>query len=253
MRLMVCSKSTRKFAEEWKWDRIYHVHEHPTEKVLEWRNTEVNVIAIGGGSVIDTAKIISMTPIIAIPTTLSGACRTTHAVVWGENRKIDIQTPKPITLFYPEYLKGIPDDIWLDTTVDCVCHAIESKISKKKTQVSEFLASIAIEILKRKNLKNSDYLNASVLAGDAMEITGTNVIHALSYPITLRYGVPHGRALAYFLPKISEYYGIVDSIETTIVNLEIDLEMVVDDALTYPKIYGTEKPINKKILMRLLK
>ena len=251
--LMVHSKSTERFIDDWVYDRKMLVFGKPDKHIVDLKNIEDVVIAIGGGSVIDTAKIICRNSVIAVPTTFSGASRTKHAVYWDQGKKINIDTEKPITIFKPEYLKTLPKEIHNYSLCDCLCHAIEASISKKATQLSDYYAKTAMKLLKKNNLVDS--LNASFLAGDVIEITGTNVIHALSYPITSLYGIPHGKALTFLLPRVAKYlYGkeieekLVDHIE-----LDMDIEEVVDEALTYPKIYGSRKPISKKILMELLK
>ena len=80
MRLVVHSKSTEKYIGDWEYDKKLLVTHHPTEETVEKAGTETAVIAIGGGSTIDAARILSLNPIIAIPTTLAGASRTSHAV-----------------------------------------------------------------------------------------------------------------------------------------------------------------------------
>ena len=103
-------------------------------------------------------------------------------------------------------------------------------------------------------IQKRDYLNASLLAGDAIEITGTNVVHALSYPVTSMYDIPHRKALSSFLFKIAPYYSLEFPFDFEVnKTLNVNLELVVKEALTYPKIFTTIKPINKEILMRLLK
>jgi len=252
MRLIIHSKHTQKYIKDFLYDKALIIKHSPNHLIKKEENTKTEVIAIGGGSIIDTAKILSKNPIIAIPTTLAGACRTTHAVYWSGNRKCNTFNPKPITISKPEYMKSLPKEFLEYSRIDAVCHGIESLISKNATIISKFIAEEGLNLLDRKNL--TDLLNGSFLTGDAMEITQTNVIHALSYPITFYYKVPHGKALAYLLPKILPYYELDNLMKKRInVKLNINVEKVIDEALTYPKIFQTKKKINKKILMRLLK
>lgn len=254
MRLMVYSRSTEKYINDWKYNESILVTQHPTGKTLEMKDSENNIITIGGGSVIDTAKIISKNPIIAIPTTLAGASRTSHAVCWHRNKKINIETEKPITIVKPEYFKTLPNELLRYTKADCLCHAVESIVSRKRNEKSFFLANLAVDLMEQ-----GDWLNASLLAGDAMEITSTNVIHALSYPLTSFYGIPHGKALTYLLPKVLDYLfpenDLLWLIEENFaqVKVDVDMEVVIEEALKYPKIHESKKEINKQILRRLLK
>ena len=254
MRLMIHSKSTERYVEKWDYDKVAMVLNHPTKEVLKKANTESKVIAIGGGSVIDTAKILSRNPVIAIPTTFAGASRTSHAVYWHEKKKFNIDTYRPVTIMKPEYLETLPDEFYQYSRTDCICHAIESLISKKSTEESYLYGSVAIELIKKGSLE--DDLAASLLAADAIEITGTNLLHALSYPLTAIYKVPHGKALLFLLPKILPY--VEDILEfdvpvQKIIDLDVDMKLIVDESLKYPKIFETRKPINREVLTKLLK
>lgn len=253
MRLMIHSKSTEQYIGEWEHDKTLCVLHHPTKETLKKTNTENQVIAIGGGSVIDTAKIISRNPIIAIPTTFAGASRTSHAVYWHKEKKFNFDTKRPITVLKPEYLETLPKDFYQYSKADCTCHAIESLISKKATEESVFYASTALELIRKRS--QGDVLRGSLLAADAFEITGTNLLHALSYPLTAIYGIPHGEALLFLLPRVLPY--VEDILETSIsidgkVDLNIDMARVIDEALEYPKIFEMRKPINREILEGLL-
>lgn len=253
MRLMVHSKSTERYIENWNYDKKVMVLHHPTKEVLKRADSENQVIAIGGGSVIDTAKIISRNPIIAIPTTFAGASRTSHAVYWHERKKFNFDTCRPVTILKPEYLETLPEDIYQYSKTDCICHALESLISKKVTEESKFYASTALELINKG--KREDVLIASLLAADAFEITGTNILHALSYPLTAIYEIPHGKALLFLLPKILPYVEEMLDIKITIeknVKIEVDMEKIIDEALKYSKIFETRKQINKEILKNLL-
>jgi len=248
--LLVCSRSTEQYASDWDYDRKMLVVGPPTLDTLYLEKAS-EVIAIGGGSVIDTAKIISKSPVIAIPTTYSGASRTSHAVWWDLGRKWDVHTEKPITVVKPKYLEvPLEQPMWVlwYSSADCVCHIIESLNSKRANNQSKFYASKASELIKRE-----DWLNASLLAGDAIEITGTNVIHALSYALTGLYKVPHAKALAFLLPRFASFFSI-EGINTNFnVKLDFDTEKVVDEALTYPRIFDCTRLVTRDVLLELLR
>ena len=149
MRLLVHSKSTERYIKDWNYDDVLMVSHHPTKDILKKANSQTQVIAIGGGSVIDTAKIISRNRVIAIPTTFAGASRTSHAVYWHDKQKFNFDTKKPITILKPEYLKTLPEDFYQYSKADCTCHAIESLISKKSTEESRFYALTALEQIQK--------------------------------------------------------------------------------------------------------
>lgn len=253
MRLIVHSKSTKRYIGEWSHDEALMVAHHPTVDILEMVDSEDQVIAIGGGSVIDTAKIISRNPVIAVPTTFAGASRTSHAVYWDGSKKLNLDTCLPVTVLKPDYLDTLPEEVYRYSKTDCICHALESLISRKATAESRFYASIALELINKDG--HGDVLTASLLAADAFEITGTNVLHALSYPLTAIYGVPHGKALLYLLPRLLPYLGGFLAAGVPIegyVQVEADMARVIDEALKYPKIHESWKPIDREILAALL-
>ena len=194
--LLVTSESNLKTAKKLFKNCAIHVIRKPPSEVPDHFNGKV--IGFGGGSVIDTAKLIANpNPCYAIPTTASGAAVTSHAVIWRKD-KVDIRTPVPIL-----------DSIWQNITVnlnkksldrtkvDCFCHIIESTHSKKSNEGSRFNCHQA-EAYFMQYLMNGDMrflIEAGNWAGRAIEITGTNFIHAISYVLTLDYGYCHGDAL----------------------------------------------------------
>lgn len=187
-------------------------------------------VAFGGGSVIDFTKLFrcsrdhSMVDgrlfpkegtfrkgsvFVAIPTTAgTGSEATSFAVYYMNGIKYSLSDPSLLpdyaildsafTACSPRYLKAC-------SGMDAFCQALESYWSIRSTMVSEEYALEAIRIC-RKNLVqfvNSDseeaalkMLNASNLAGKAINLTTTTAVHALSYKMTSRYGIPHGHAVA---------------------------------------------------------
>lgn len=146
------------------------------------------VLAIGGGTTIDKAKIYCKKynkRCIAIPTTASGATATSHAVIWGKTKE-DFKTDIPFTIMWENYPKKLPKKVLEDTFYDCVGHIYESLKSMKATKESRKYAESALFALRV----------AGHLAGKAIEITGTNIIHKMSYPLTLG-GWSHGEAVGF--------------------------------------------------------
>lgn len=131
------------------------------------------VIAIGGGYVIDQAKIYAKRNkkfCIAIPTTGAGASSTSHAVKWGK-KKINVKTNKPLTIL--PFMK--------------------IKLSKKVRRASTF--DILGHIVDYLNVcSDNELIELGVYAGKLIEKHPTNLTHPASYPLTLK-GIPHGEAV----------------------------------------------------------
>ena len=167
------------------------------------------VLAIGGGAIIDQAKILayeSGRPCYAIPTTASGAACTSWAVVWHKNHRESVPTGKPILLEIYRCMKiKLPSDVLEATLYDCKAHIQDSLCSIKANEESRAYCQIATQYLKRHACFNhiADLIDAGNFAGRAIEITGTNYLHAISYVLTLDYEIPHGQALkiAMTMPK----------------------------------------------------
>ncbi len=186
--------------------------------------TPATVVAIGGGRIMDAAKLIihwsqwQRPYFIAVPTTAgSGSEATPFAVVYKKGEKFSIQDP---TL--------LPDFVLLETChlgllskkqraisgIDALAQAIESLWNKNADPISKTYASQALRIMLPQQvsfvnepdaLKDKNQLWASYLAGRAISITRTTGCHALSYYLTSRHDIPHGQAVALFLPLFFHY------------------------------------------------
>lgn len=139
------------------------------------------VFAIGGGATIDEAKIYAKRNkkvCVAIPTTGAGATETTHAVKWTKNRKINIQTSKPITVLPPFEIK-LDRITRRNTSFDILGHVIDYLLVCSDNEVIEL----------------------GILAGRLIEKHPTNCTHPLSYPLTIKHKKPHGEAVGLMLDK----------------------------------------------------
>ncbi len=194
--------------------------EEVKKALLKITNNFDIIIAIGGGSVLDFAKAFRYYnkikhKLIAIPTTAgSGAETTQFAVLYVNGVKTSIDNK----LILPDYavldyilLKNSPKYLKACTALDCLCHAIESFWSVKSTPQSRNYAENAINLCRGNiiNYVNSNdekamenMLNASHLAGKAINISRTTASHAISYTLTSKYLIPHGHAAALTLPKL---------------------------------------------------
>ena len=252
--LLVCSESTKNLLSGFKRKRI--VTSAPDKSILDEVSTEKNVVAIGGGAVIDTAKILSKNPIICYPTTAAGSSATSWSVYWDGSNKHSVKRMKPtqIGISYV-FAESLPNNVVKDTTYDVVSHCLDSIHSKNKTKKSLWHCESALKILRDKEFhKNYNLIRAGHIAGYAIEITGTNLLHSLSYPLTGHYGISHGTALGYFLPKISEFmnYDVSDIVGDIEIDLDIDIDFVIDEALKYNKIYESDIFISKEVLLEVL-
>jgi alcohol dehydrogenase len=222
------------------------VEPNPTkENVLRaldiFSNNECDVIiAFGGGSVIDAAKVVALIskvggqiedhffpnlveketyPVIAIPTTCgTGSEVTKYSIITDKDTGLkkaivgDTLIPK-VALLDVNTLKYIPKEILSNTSADVFCHAIEAFVNVGHTPFSDLYAQEAIKfafenvIDAYKGIEHGKecMLYASCLAGMAINFSGSTAVHALGYYLTSKHGIPHGLASAVFLVPVLEY------------------------------------------------
>ena len=192
------------------------------------------VVAIGGGSAIDSAKSIREfasrattkdIALIAIPTTSGTGSEVTSFAVITDNEK-NIKYPLVSESMLPTeaildatLVKSVPASVTADTGMDVLTHAIEAYVSINNNEFSAALAEKAIEIcgtfLLRSYLDNTDSHArkkmhvASCLAGLAFNSASLGLNHGIAHAIGARFHIPHGRANAIVLPhKIEINSGI---------------------------------------------
>lgn len=201
----------------------------------------VVVVALGGGSVIDSAKVFAAArgdfsavdaylkkragaetikpwPLIAVPTTAgTGSEVTCWGTVWDNAGGVKFSLAHPglypeFSIVDPDLMTGKPRDLTIQTGLDALSHSLESLWNRSANPVSMAHAITAARgvlstlPLLANDLRNADLrermARASTLAGFAFSNTKTAIAHSLSYPITLRHGVPHGIACSFSLPMI---------------------------------------------------
>ena len=179
------------------------------------------IIAIGGGSVIDFAKVYkyntNSSKLIAIPTTCgTGSEATQFAVYYEDGKKYSLDDNSVLpnyAIIDCQFMENNPKYLKACTALDAYCQAIESYWAVKSTPISREYARQAIEICKDNivnyvNTNDSIYAEkmaqASNLAGKAINISRTTAAHVMSYAITSKYGIPHGHAVALTISKLYE-------------------------------------------------
>lgn len=179
-----------------------------------------HIISEGGGSTIDVGKWLAHKYELkhtAIPTTAgTGSEVTRYAVLTTGGRKKTYEVKKPDSyVLDPRLVTSLPILPTVSSGLDTLSQALESLWSKNATPDSKSYSCVALQLTLTnlpkcvRNLENEEYrmnmLIAANMAGRAIEITKTNVCHAISYPLTDIYKIPHGIACAmslrYFTKK----------------------------------------------------
>jgi phosphonate metabolism-associated iron-containing alcohol dehydrogenase len=199
------------------------------------------IVALGGGSVIDSAKVFAAArgdfaamdaylkkragaetiepwPLIAVPTTAgTGSEVTSWGTVWDNAGGVKFSLAHPglypeFSIVDPDLMIGKPRDLTIQTGLDALSHSLESLWNRSANPVSMAHAVTAARgvlatlPLLAEDLRNAELrermARAATLAGFAFSNTKTAIAHSLSYPITLRHGVPHGIACSFSLPMI---------------------------------------------------
>lgn len=180
------------------------------------------IIAVGGGSAIDTAKGIKFYsklnfPILAVPTTAgTGAEVTRFSVLYRNKDKESVSDYDIIPnfqIFDHTVLKSLPYEQKVVTSLDAFCHSVEAFWSKDATDESREYSKKALVLFNNnfaKYLKNDEstfapMLECSMLAGKAINIARTTSPHAFSYKLHKLKGFHHGHAVAVCLAYIWKY------------------------------------------------
>ena len=200
------------------------------------------IVAIGGGSSMDTAKAIGIiienpefadvrtlegvaptknkcTPIIAVPTTAGTAAEVTinYVITDAEkNRKmvcVDVHDIPVVAVVDPDMMATMPKGLTAATGMDALTHAIEGYITGGAWEMSDMFHIKAIEIIAkslRGAVDNTDEGREGMalgqyIAGMGFSNVGLGIVHSMAHPLGALYDTPHGVANAIILPTVMEY------------------------------------------------
>jgi alcohol dehydrogenase class IV len=210
-------------------------------KIYEENDCEL-ILAIGGGSIIDTAKGIALlatnggslrdyeglekipkpqAPLIAVPTTAgTGSEVTKFTVITDTERKRkmligSVNIIPKIAIVDPLLTISMSQDITMSTGMDALTHAIEAYISIKAQPITDLLAIEAIKLISkylRRAWANGEDIEArdkvmlgSLLAGLAFSNSSVALVHGMSRPLGAYFNIPHGLSNAILLPHVMEF------------------------------------------------
>ena len=200
------------------------------------------IVAIGGGSSMDTAKAIGIVienpefadvrslegvaptknkcvPIIAVATTAGTAAEVTINYVITDtetNRKmvcVDVHDIPVVAVVDPDMMSSMPKGLTAATGMDALTHAIEGYITKGAWELSDMFHLKAIEII-AKNLRGAventpegreGMALGQYVAGMGFSNVGLGIVHSMAHPLGALYDTPHGVANAIILPTVMEY------------------------------------------------
>ena len=203
------------------------------------------IVAVGGGSSIDTAKGISIVmtnpdredivslngasntvnkgmPLIALPTTHGTAAEVTiNYVITDEEREIKMVCVDPhdiplVAIVDTELMSTLPKSIASSTGMDALTHAIEGYITKAHNTMSDMFHMRAIELIFENlpaavNEKNQDAIDkmglAQYIAGMGFSNVGLGIVHSMAHQLGAVYDTPHGLANAILLPTVMRFNG----------------------------------------------
>ena len=198
-----------------------------------------SIIAIGGGSVIDAAKMIAMSqgnnckpkqligilkarkpsvPLYCIPTTAGTGSEATLGAVVSDDKthqkalSIDPRMVPLAAAIDPVIMKGMPAHITADTGIDVLTHALEAWMSANASVETDYYAASAVKSVMQYlpivykdggNLKAREEMGiAAHYGGIAFNKAGLGYVHAIAHQLGAHYSIPHGRANAIVLPYV---------------------------------------------------
>lgn len=198
-------------------------------------------VAVGGGTVIDTAKLLRGflgVPFLAVPTTAGTGAEATRFAVYYEagvkHSADDIRYLPTDQLLIPGFCDSASDYQKACCAFDAYAQAVESLWANGATDESRSYARKALELMDAGEQQLGAYW-----AGRAIDISRTTAAHALSYYLTSHYGIPHGHAVYMVFPYVCHANGHPEFIRTI-------------PKLTSLEEFAVSRSIDKKALVREL-
>ena len=214
------------------------------------------VVAIGGGTVIDIAKVLAvgggesidelygMAPelpkrreLVLIPTTCGTGSEVTNLSIIARTRlgtKLGLVSPAMYAdhaVLIPQLLEGLPFGVFAASSIDALVHAVESSLSPRATPYTKLFGYKAIEMIlhgyqrlvsegrEALHILLDDFLVASNFAGIAFGTAGCAAVHAMSYPLGGKYHVAHGESnYAMFTGVLKNYLELRQDGEIAVMN-----------------------------------
>ena len=208
----------------------------------EYRKKRFDILlAVGGGSSIDTAKGISVLmthggkgidylgidlvpgpciPVVAVPTTAGTGSEATNIAIFGDTeRQLKLAIVSPyvfprLSLVDPTLTYGCPANVTAASGLDALVHAIECYTGKKANTFTDALALEAISLIAGSlrtavadgsNEEARNHMSEAAMLGGIMIVnSGVTAVHAMAYPLGARFHVPHGVANSLLLPYVME-------------------------------------------------
>jgi len=192
------------------------------------------IVGVGGGSPIDVAKALKKflferqnkkIPLVAIPTTAGTGSEATYFIVYYKGKekqsagKSDLTLPE-YAICDPQFVLNLPREVAASTGLDALSQAVESYWSINSTADSQDYARKAIKLISssfenavntRSRTAKESMMKAANLSGKAINLTLTTACHAIAYPLTSYFGIPHGLATALTLgPMLVYNFGVSD-------------------------------------------
>ena len=278
--------------EGFEYELFMEIKPNPTIKNVKdgvSKCKEINadyIIAIGGGSVIDTAKAIGIImtnpefsnvvsldgtaetknkslPIIAIPTTAGTAAEVTiNYVITDEERVkkmvcVDPHDIPVLSIIDQELMMEMPKMVAASTGMDALTHAIEGFITKAAWEMTDMFHLEAIKLIfnsieqavNEKDKKAIENVGlGQYIAGMGFSNVGLGLVHAMAHPLGALYDTPHGIANAVILPYVIEYNSNVcyDKLKEIAKAMNLEVDNLSNEEVA-SNIVNSIKEMNKKL------